>query len=367
MFTAWQFAVLAGNVLKQVEAASTAQTLRPETIVNVNQFGSPTIVETAGAPQVLRPSHLLNSSALHGATLSHVAAQILAPETIVNVNQFGSPTIAAAVEGHRYWRVLFEGNASGNAMEIRECEFANTRGGSNLATGGTPAASTGTAANAFDGNTASGGWIASSAAVPQWLSYDFGVGQAPVINEVRLYPTSNPARVPTTFKLQYSDDNSAWTDWMICPTNGTWSGVQNWFKGAVAYRILVTNNNGNATLRISEMEFRATAGGADESGAGLGDASSNRQPTHVAEQAFADDGATTTWSATFASGDYLRYDFVAGFTLAQYAIMVSVNTNSAPRDWTIERSDDGGLTWSTVDTRSAVTGWTNNVLRVFTI
>jgi hypothetical protein len=77
---------------------------------------------------------------------------------------------------------------------------------------------TGTAATAFDGvKTGSNMWTAQStngANPADWLEYDFGVGNSFAIIQVVIWGRNdgNPTYSPNTFVVQYSDDNSAWTN-----------------------------------------------------------------------------------------------------------------------------------------------------------
>jgi hypothetical protein len=116
---------------------------------------------------------------------------------------------------HSYWRINVTANQGGtNGTAIDALEFRATVGGADQAfgSGGTPTASTTfstfVAANAFD-NTGGTVWSASSAAVPQWLRYQF---PAPVdVLEIAITVNSSGDGQPKNFDVQYSDDGTNWT------------------------------------------------------------------------------------------------------------------------------------------------------------
>jgi hypothetical protein len=116
---------------------------------------------------------------------------------------------------HRYWRILPLANVSGS-FELNEVEMHDVFGGTDLCTGGTASASSGTAANAFDNNTATLWTAGNNTAYAQSINYDFGVGVSKDVIEVVLGIGTNNGRAPTSFKVQYSDDNSKWaTAWTV--------------------------------------------------------------------------------------------------------------------------------------------------------
>lgn len=110
-----------------------------------------------------------------------------------------------------YWRVpIFSGTP-----QIAELAFFDS-GGTSLATGGTPSASstsgTNAAANAFDGN-ASTFWQASSSASssnPQWIQYQFA--SAVAVDHFTITSPTSFSNTPTSFDLYGSNDGATWTD-----------------------------------------------------------------------------------------------------------------------------------------------------------
>lgn len=134
--------------------------------------------------------------------------------------------------GHRYWRFYMTAlDGGGSAASCAELGFRNTPGGSSIATGGTPAASTEylpptyNAAKAFDGNAATFWSGNSSSGVPAWLSYDFGTAVDIVEVAYTGRPDGTLGQYPSNFKVQYSDNNSTWTDaWAVTGQTGWTAG-----------------------------------------------------------------------------------------------------------------------------------------------
>lgn len=122
---------------------------------------------------------------------------------------------------HRYWRLYITGNRSGLISSIAYTEWRGTVGGANLITGGTPSADSTysgsyQASYGFDSDLTQL-WSSSNSAFPHWLKYDFGAGSPVDINEVMIQNRSTGAldEMPTTSVLQWSDDDSAWTDHIL--------------------------------------------------------------------------------------------------------------------------------------------------------
>lgn len=128
---------------------------------------------------------------------------------------------------HRYWRLMVRGAAS--TPGVGELQMRTSIGGTNVATGGTPSASSSqgayTADKAFNGitnDTGSGnGWFSNSTTGSDgigswpWLQYDFGAGNEKDIAEIVIFaPGSagvNVGNMPTAWSFQWSDDGVKWT------------------------------------------------------------------------------------------------------------------------------------------------------------
>jgi hypothetical protein len=161
----------------------------------------------------------------------------------------GSPTFQAVVKGMRvsdprnpqpsspvypsarYWRInVTESRSSGTWWaNIAEIELRATAGGADQTGSGTAAASTvdSTSLNAdkaFDNNSATFWSSDGGAALPQWISYDFGA--ATTVSEV-LIQAGNDAtratRAPKTFQVQYSSDGSTWETAATITDTPAWS------------------------------------------------------------------------------------------------------------------------------------------------
>ena len=127
---------------------------------------------------------------------------------------------------HRYWRIYITRSTSGadNLISLYEVEMRGAIGGADQCTGGTASAAhaTASAGNLFDNNTGTY-WVNGGPSADTWLKYDFSGGDVDV-REIQLLPRYS-SQSPEDFKLQYSDDDSGWTD--AC----AWSGVTSWIGG----------------------------------------------------------------------------------------------------------------------------------------
>ena len=117
---------------------------------------------------------------------------------------------------HRYWRVTIAGNVYGSYGCIAEIAMATTAGGPNVLTGGTPIesgeySSAYTASMAIDSDPSTY-WLGGTG-FPEWWGYDFGLGNAVAITEVRITPRNDgvPTTAPGNWTLDWSDDGSTWT------------------------------------------------------------------------------------------------------------------------------------------------------------
>jgi hypothetical protein len=134
---------------------------------------------------------------------------------------FLASTVCGFAANHRYWRVYVTAYVGGDSIvSCAELAMHSTIGGSNIVTGGTAEesseySSTYTASKCFDGNTGTQ-WCSAATGVPQWIGYDFGLGNAVNVVEIVWTGESGPYayRNPEAFLMQYSDNNSSWyTSW----------------------------------------------------------------------------------------------------------------------------------------------------------
>lgn len=130
---------------------------------------------------------------------------------------------------HRYWRLFFAGTA-GAAYAFAEVQFRTTPGTPLLFSGGTASAaetfSGFPASNAADNNTTTL-WSGNDAALNQWWAYDYGAGNTRDIREVTITARNdaNFSQAPSLFQLQFSDDNSTWTNAQPSPFSATWASA----------------------------------------------------------------------------------------------------------------------------------------------
>ena len=139
----------------------------------------------------------------------------------------------------------------------------------NRATGGTASASlenapSESAAQAFDGTTATKWFTGSSAGSTGWLQYNFGPGKKWVVTRYDLSSANDePTRDPRDWQFQGSNDGTNWT------TLDTRSG-QSWASRLLTkqysvsapgpyqyYRLNITANNGAGDIQLSEMALYA--------------------------------------------------------------------------------------------------------------
>lgn len=128
---------------------------------------------------------------------------------------------------HRYWRIYMTASTSGSDMVLAfyEIEMRGSVGGADQCNGGTPSAShyTENAYKLFNNNP-SDYWINYGPSADTWIVYDFGVGVAVNVAELRLL-ARNTYQSPTAFSLEYSEDGSLWN------SAASWSGVTGWISG----------------------------------------------------------------------------------------------------------------------------------------
>lgn len=131
---------------------------------------------------------------------------------------------------YRYWRIyITEAIAATTYIAFAEIELRGSVGGADLTTTSTPVTestflggSAGSNTVKNDGSTSS--WISTTTAVPQWLRYDLGTSNN--VAQVAMLPISTvPARAPSIFILQGSNDGTSFTDVK------TFTGITSWSAG----------------------------------------------------------------------------------------------------------------------------------------
>lgn len=108
----------------------------------------------------------------------------------------------------------------------------------------------------------------------------------------------------------------------------------------------------------TDVGLRRLVYSADQCTGGTASASTTTAP-YVASEAFDDDTADYGWIATTNTGT-LQYDRGVGNAIVarRYTLFCFNSTEQPrmPRDWTFEGSNNGS-SWTTLDTRSSITGW----------
>ncbi len=110
-----------------------------------------------------------------------------------------------------------------------------------------------------------------------------------------------------------------------------------------------------------------------DSFAGTATGTSNDLNGYPASNAFDNDVSTRAgrWLGVIQSGDaigWIRWDFADGAHVVRaYSFMSHVETHEsrAPTAWRLEGSNDGGQTWTTLDTVSGEAGWAQAVTRLY--
>lgn len=283
---------------------------------------------------------------------------------------------------HRYWRLLIEAINGSTVTSIEQLVLRTSIGGANVATGGTASASsvsgTDTAANAFDGNSAT--WWLSSGNVPQWLKYDFGAGNETDIVEMavtaRSGSTGTNGQRPVDFKLQYSDDDAAWAtliavggecDWVVSATR-TYSADDRPDDPGVsgrAWRLNVSAIGGAANLTVNELRLYE-AGNATDLTEG-GDYYASTQQQGLVSQVFDNTDLSSYWMSRSTTG-WVAYKLPAAKTVTVVGITAfragtPGTRTDAPKDFTIESWD--GSAWQVAMTLTGITGWTDGQTRYF--
>lgn len=130
---------------------------------------------------------------------------------------------------HRYWRVIVTAVTSPGtqsyygfypACVIGNIELRLAAGGANQAGGGVYSASSDENGNngsdAFDGSPSNVWFAADGSALPQWVACDLGAGNEADIKALTMQMDDyDEPLLPKDFKLQHSDDNTNWTDYIV--------------------------------------------------------------------------------------------------------------------------------------------------------
>jgi F5/8 type C domain-containing protein len=121
------------------------------------------------------------------------------------------------------------------------------------------------------------------------------------------------------------------------------------------WRINISAAVSGSVHQIAEIEMRTAAGGADQCSGGTVSASNSTAGFPVAN--VVDDLGTTSWHRSAATA-WVKYDFGAGNDkdIVEVAITAWTDTNRAPKNFTVEWSDDNSA-WTAAMTLSNITTW----------
>lgn len=266
---------------------------------------------------------------------------------------------------HRYWRFSITGS-NWSVTAVGEVQFFDSSG--TLITVSSASASSTypgyPASNAIDGNPAtfwnSGGNPNTAA---ETLTCDLGSAQD--VASVMIWGRQDlPAQSPTKFTVQWSDDNSAWTDATGLLQPPPWDFTLGWSAAIDApaanaycnYRIKVYTSTLGAGASIAGLEFRATVGGASIAVNGAPGCNYNWIGLYPAANAYDNDPATK-WYATGLPA-WISYALRKSQTVAEVWLQASADDpNNAPLHFCLEGSNDAGTNWTEITCWDA-TGWT---------
>lgn len=127
----------------------------------------------------------------------------------------------------KFWRVRITATQAGSQPSMEKLELRTVSGGSNVATGGTPIASTildtpYVASNCFDGNSSTF-WVSANFAAAQWIGYELTSSQEIVEIVVRNRPDGFGVNESLKdFSIQYWSGGT-WTDAWSYTGQAAWS------------------------------------------------------------------------------------------------------------------------------------------------
>lgn len=320
----------------------------------------------------------------------------------------GTPPSTApnpGVGAHRKWRLLMTGGDP--ALQVNEITFYDATGAAIPFTGGlafassigsgssgVPYGSAGFLADrggytrgnvpifAFDGNTTTYWAPNGVSAYPQWVEYVF---PSPV-TVASIFVSATPGAAPNAFKFQYGDDGYLWDttsatyydpDTSLTNasaaisepnySNQTTAGLPGWgFAIApppagsyLSYRLRTTATGGGGSVRIAEIAMATSLGGPSIVVPFNSSATASFSGTYTVGPTYAFDGNGTTYWDGGGVPSWVSINFPTPKQIAQITVTpVSGSLTYAPTAGTLDGSNDGGQTWTTLATCSFAT-WTS--------
>lgn len=276
----------------------------------------------------------------------------------------GGGGFAYATGGARYWRILVSDTNGTSACSATKIEMRETASGADVTGSGTASASsensgTFAASKAFDGNAGTF-WVSAGVLPHYWIAYDFGSGNNKTITEIVWQSRTDgfSGEAPNTFAVQQSSDGSTWlTTWLV-KGSASWStGETRTFTKTAPdtathayWRMRCVLSQDGFNLGLAELEFRATAGGADQTSGGTviksGEFDATTGPSGSAATNAFDNDTSTGWGIVGTTG-WIGYHFASAVAVLQIAVNSknSANYAHAPHNFLVEWSDDGS-TWT---------------------
>ena len=250
------------------------------------------------------------------------------------------------------WRIVCLANYS-NQTGFNEVEMAESSGGTNECTGGTPSASASyggvyAATGAFDGNYNSPNSWYGAGVRGAWIEYQFA--SAKDIVEFRLVRgDADSGGTPRFMAFQYYD-GAAWvTEWLGFYDAWNSNTLVTFTKPTPAstYQHWGIRNTqgagGDRDTVIVEMEMRDTVGGTDQTGSGTA-RGFRENGGSLASNAFDNNTGNYFYTGVNSMESFLSYDFGSPIAIGEYAIRAdpaSGNVSRAPGVGAVIASNDG--------------------------
>ncbi len=317
---------------------------------------------------------------------------------LASIVQSGSDLVGlggGGVTPHRYWRFTILDYPSPLYLSIAEVKLSSAIGGAQTAFGGTVTAGAERAAfpaiEAFDdilvgGNNAWGIELAVDTDIADyWVQYDYGLGNDIAIVEFTVTSRADGGNgkkhSPNSFKLQYSDDGTTWTDSITVLNEPEWGSGESRSYSAdkdsivvgtaeTHWRVYVFISENPSYLGMAELEMRTVAAGADVTDTSYA-ISGAHSGSNVDTRAF-DNNTALFWNmlatATPQGQSYIGQAFPSAQDIVEIAITSRSDAfwNQTPQSFYVEKSADGGTTWETVWVVTGEPVWTAGETRVFT-
>lgn len=186
------------------------------------------------------------------------------------------------MSAHRYWRMVIpHGQRQFGGAGMSDVYLRDVDGIDRIANITASLTTFGTAMNLADGVISNvwGVYPINAAVFPIYLNFDFGLGNAFDITQVRIralpgtYPLAQLQDAPAYFQWQYSDDNATWTTYFWGVQRTTWSLANNiatfnkptadFSSGARYWALVMTDVQDTTSPVLTEVQLRAAIGGAD--------------------------------------------------------------------------------------------------------